>query len=188
MSSAISRNMIGFHAHLDSHNKHAKLHVAQTAVVRPAMIGPKEIKMHLTGGTVTVYLPHRIAAGDRVSGSVFPSSKGDWNTQHQNLNYLSSLYLRIGDQRVDISHITFNLQVADPVLKMDVEDASGTVLAQTDLDLSESDLEFPNNDAKVVQAGKPIGVSGTFDGDRDRTYASFDGRPIGILAEGSSEC
>ncbi len=159
-----------------------------TPIARAPMVSPKEIRMQLPGGMVTVYLPHRMAPGDRVSGSVFPSSTGDWNTQHQTLTYLSSLYLRIGDKRLGIADIEFSLTIESPSLAMDVEDASGKILAQSALDLTQADPNFPSNDAKVVQAGKPIGFAGKFDGDRERTFATFNDHAVGILAEGSAEC
>lgn len=180
--------MVGFHVYLDLHNQQARTVTSGIPIARPPMVGPKEVRMQLPGGTVTVYLPHQMATGDFVSGSVFPSSAGDWNTQHQNLTYLSSLYLRIGDKKISIADIAFSFTVDSLALAMDVEDSSGRVLAQSAIDLSQPDPEVPSNDAKVVQAGKPIGLAGRFDGDRDRTFASFNSHPIGILAEGSSEC
>jgi len=162
--------------------------VAPVSASHEPMVAPREIALKTPNGLVMVYLPNRIAAGDRISGSAFASSTGDWETQHRNLEYLSSLFVRVGDQRIGVPNTVFTAVAADLALKVDLEDASGHVLAEEDVQLPQDDAPVPSTDSRVVQAGFSLGVAGAFDGDRAKTFATINGRSIGVLAEGSHEC
>jgi hypothetical protein len=154
---------------------------------RGPSVSPRRVAWNLANGTITVYLPNRIETGDRISGSVFASSSGDWATQHQSLEYLDSLYLRIGDQRIELPQAMFTLKATGPELQMDIEDASGSILCSSGIKITDQGPERTWSSTRVIQAGMPIAVQGSFSGDRSLTQASINGHSIGILAEGPTE-
>jgi hypothetical protein len=166
------------------------LQIEQAVTIRQAktpMPGPREIDLRSSTGLVRIYLPRMVQEGDLISGALFASSEGDWETQHRNLETMSHFEVTINGQNVHLSDSVFTIRIQGNRLNVELLDESGGVQKSIDAPLS-IDQGQNGDTSVVVQSGKTVFMAGRFSGDRNQTLATFGGRPIGILAEGAAEC
>jgi len=161
-------------------------------IVHKTAYQPMQVVLSLEAGAVCIYLPNEIRPGDKVSGSVFGNPAGEsWDQKQQNMQYLNSLTFKAGTSKIAVGTTSFSFVAPpEPAVPLEVDDPTGKVVGMADLLLTVSEADRPSDFSApyVVQAGMPFGIHGPFDGDRSRTFASFDDHAAGVLAEGSSEC
>ena len=154
-------------------------------------------------GKIKVNLPDDMAAGDTFSGTVIAEPSG--NTIEERENYtdeLSGYVVEVKAKQkelVETKVITGKLQrvvipaaLAGGIAKMILTNSKGEKVGITDIHVQESppaieystpptsrDFRLPN----IGQPGKPVEVSGPFDGNFDTTVVKIGGRDSESLAE-----
>lgn len=145
----------------------------------------------LPEGNVVIYLPARLAAGDRISGSIFVNPTGDTNAlRSKNDEILRSQLIEVNGVAMPVTATQFTTMVSPSGnLTFVVHSADGANSAKASVDVSSAPTATQLVDAcPVVEMGQPLRIVGNFDGNRDTTEVSVDGREVGILAESPREC
>ncbi|MCP4901907.1 MAG: hypothetical protein GY906_33500 [bacterium] len=146
----------------------------------------------LPQGTVKVYLPSDMRAGDTLSGTVVPTPRGEQETEIQkNLAILNNLEFRLAsvsgrvhpENPHQLSWTVPAAAGATIAITALVSDENSTVA--TDLPLKQETSQPPRDFTmpRVTPAGLPIVVSGPFDGDATSTVISVADQPAVVIAE-----
>lgn len=141
-------------------------------------------------GTVTVHLPNDAAAGDTLSGTVSVEPAGERRREvRRNTDELSGHVVDVagteapaGEGRIEW---TVPADLAGDLARLVLRDRSGREVATAEIPVSRRpaiparDYELP----PIAQAGRPLPISGAFDGDLTTTGVSVGGQAAEVLAE-----
>ena len=144
-------------------------------------------------GTLRVYLPSDIAAGDTISGTVVAEPAGTGEAQRsENTSTLNGYVIDVGTQKSTVAHraFTFVVPAASAAAALIVRRGNGAEVkrasiavrpqpAQSNRRVIPSDFHFP----QTVAAGQAFTVSGPFTGDVSKSALSVGGRPVEVIAE-----
>jgi hypothetical protein len=136
-------------------------------------------------GTLRVYLPSDLAAGDTISGTVAADPAGDDDRQQQaNRAKLEGYVVEVAGEPAQPDG-GGRWQVADaPALSVVLRDAVGRDLARGEVPvLAGAPLASGFVLPEIGQAGDPLAIPGPFDGDAGGTRVSLGGAPAEVLAE-----
>jgi hypothetical protein len=152
-------------------------------------------------GTVSVSLPDDVRAGDTISGTVISEPKGNTkDEQAKNQDSLNGYVVEVAKQETPAQQqgskwsIPSTAQFIPVVLK----DKQGKVVGRTEVPFIEMKYVKPNADNKLNgdlpkavdyllppfgQAGRPVSVSGPFEGDFNNTKIKVGDQTAQFLAE-----
>jgi hypothetical protein len=153
--------------------------------------GLRTVEFQSDRGTVWVNFPADMAAGDTLSGTVVASEDGKNEKQkRKNRELLLAGTISLGGREVSVGDSRFTLDLAADAattLSVSLRDSAGNAaeVAQADLTLA---LEPPATPwiytvPTVGQRGRPIQITGPFDGALDGSSLILDGNPLDVLAE-----
>lgn len=156
--------------------------------------GLQSTEFKLPEGTVTVYLPADLTAGDTVSGTVIAVPNGNGDVAGKNQGTLSGLVVTVAGEPGKRSGprgvwtVPTSAGLAIPIL---LKSPSGSPVAQCDVPILPSNFApSPTNFAvdPVASTGKPVPITGPFDGDCSNTSVSAGGKPLVPIAESPRSC
>ncbi|MBM5811122.1 MAG: hypothetical protein FJ191_04045 [Gammaproteobacteria bacterium] len=140
-------------------------------------------------GTLTVYLPSDMAAGDTISGTVIAEPSGSSEAERRrNRDTLSGYVVEVDRQPLAVSGGHFRYVVpAAGVAALGLLRSAGSrrPLAEAKVPINPQSgptagqLELP----RLGQSGRPIAIHGPFDGDMANTQVTIGDRPVEVLAE-----
>ncbi len=147
-------------------------------------------------GKITVNLPDVICAGDSISGTVIAEPRGqDQEELHRNADELNRYLIGIGNDRTSVVERVIKWTVpailSHKPANLVLRDKNGEEVARTQIPLqippnvekpaisSPESYQFP----VIGQAGKPISITGPFDGNFDTTVIKIAGREARLIAE-----
>ncbi len=142
-------------------------------------------------GTVTVNLPDDMAAGDTISGTVIAEAKGATPEDvKRNQGSLSGVVVEMEDQKTAASDPggRGNWSVPDSAvtaIPMILKDRQGRTIGKVDVPVAKvatskpSAFQLPSGG----QTGRPVTISGPFDGDFATSSVKLAGKAVDVLAE-----
>ncbi len=138
-------------------------------------------------GQILVYLPDDRAAGDTISGIVYPEPQGQSDVERRaNADTLGGYIVDVGGAESRVSDHFFHIALpaaaagAVPLLLKDGRRNLGAASAQ----IAPIAPAVPQPSiAPFAEAGRPMQMLGPFDGDLTNTQAVIGGRPAPVLAE-----
>ena len=143
-------------------------------------------------GVVRVHLPDDLAAGDRVSGSVRVEPVGQTESERTaNTAVLRGTVIDVGGQRIRAGDPHFTLQVPTaaweniPVV-FDVQRRRTTSRVPIRHPGAVAMATGPSSGfgwPRIVTAGSPTRITGSFDGDAANTQLSIGNQPLEVIAE-----
>lgn len=153
--------------------------------------GASQSVFQTRAGTITVYLPSDMAAGDSISGTVVaePAAAKDPAQQKKNSGELNGYVIELDQNRARAGdkqlHWKMPTTIAAGEILLVLKDSKGKVLGQTKVHVAAAppapgaDFQIPH----LAQAGRPIQISGPFDGNSANTNVTIGGSSVPILAE-----
>ncbi|MEQ1603348.1 MAG: hypothetical protein ABL999_00615 [Pyrinomonadaceae bacterium] len=157
--------------------------------------GLTTVTFAVPAGKINVYLPSDIRAGDTISGTVSIEPVGkDPKELASNASTLSGMVVDLGDgQRFPANSSGFKwhqpqvlAQNAKSIAKVfELISPNGSHIARAEVPVSTmpgitpSSVQMP----KLAQAGRPITITGPFDGDASNTKCSVGGQPLDLIIE-----
>lgn len=144
-------------------------------------------------GNIKVHLPDDISSGDTLSGTVVAEPAGTTVAERQkNTDTLSGYVVEVEGKKTDIGKKILKVSIpavaaaGGGVTAVLFKDGKGNTIAKSNLPVSPSpsytgvtDFNLP----EIGQAGRPLQVTGPFDGDLSTTSISIEGSGIEKLAE-----
>ncbi len=143
-------------------------------------------------GRVTVHLPHDVAAGDTLSGTVSVAPEGDSPRKlRKNTDELVGHVVTVGgtDHEVSAGRFAWNVarDAAGTAARLVLSDRRGREVASAEIPVSRAVPAFARPEGfrlpPLAQAGRPVRVVGPFDGDLASTSVTVGGRSVELLAE-----
>lgn len=148
-------------------------------------------------GSVKVYLPDGLEAGDTISATVVLEPAGGTEKQNsRNKKELNGYFLELETEKIPLTQIKPKWNIP-PTLTggatfLIIRDKNGnelsravipvrgnTTIIRQPINPSRSEYEFP----MVGHAGKPIQIQGPFDGNFDATDPRIGGKKVSLIAE-----
>lgn len=168
-----------------------------TALLPPAAgpahfrAGIQHIGFESRQGKVTIRLPEDIRAGDTISGTVVIEPQGATNEERMaNAATLEGLVIEIDGKQTRVADGMVLLKVGSaggmvPMLLRDAVNNPVNVMgiAATTADAPVQLQPQPQTLPPAAQAGLPLTIPGSFDGNAANTTASLNGQPVQIIAE-----
>jgi hypothetical protein len=161
---------------------------AQSAAVS-AENGLQKAAFTTPHGRIIVALPDDMAAGDTISGTVYAEPAGQTDTERaNNLGQLNGYVLDVAGQRQSswqggkaLVIFTLTTGVACPLI---LRSGSGQTVGSHTLPVQPTasapgGFQLP----EISQQGRPLPITGPFDGKFDNTTCSIGSRPLEIIAE-----
>jgi hypothetical protein len=147
-------------------------------------------------GIIRINLPDDIAAGDTISGTVFTEPKGANEAEKtQNQSVLNGYVIDLGDgNKVTPGKPGFTwtpqiLQTPAPskylIRIIEVIGRNGSPVSSINVPISTIVPAVPSNFTlpTLGQTGRPVTITGPFDGDASNTSCNVGGQPAPVLAE-----
>lgn len=143
-------------------------------------------------GVVHIQLPDDLAAGDRVSGSVRLEPSGQSESERTaNTAILRGTVIDVGRQRISAENPHFSLQVPAAawenipvVIEVQRRKITTRVPIRHPGAVSMATAATPGFSLpRIVTAGSPTQITGSFDGDAANTQLSLGDQPLEVLAE-----
>jgi hypothetical protein len=139
-------------------------------------------------GTVTVYLPADVRAGDTISGAVVAEPAGDTPEERaRNRDRLDGYVVAVAGQETEVSSARgrWLVPATATAFAVALTDPSGRTVELEPTPLQSADAVTPPGFeiAPIGQVGRPVPIVGPFDGDLAGTSVSIGGRPAELLAE-----
>lgn len=149
----------------------------------------------LPEGTITVYLPADLSAGDTISGTVVATPTGTGSQLEQNGSVLRGMVIEIAGEAPKKSGLqpTWILPASvGGIATVSLRDGSGLTKSVCHVPTMPPS-EAPTFQGKfecdrVNQAGRPLHVQGPFDGDFSNTKGSVGGQGMIPIAESPRSC
>lgn len=151
--------------------------------------GLRIVQATTVAGSVTVYLPADIMAGDTISGTVVAVPSGKTEEERQkNLSILEGTVISTPGGTASPKTPSFTWQFPQALsaarFSLDFLGPKGSSQGQSSLPLATQAptralFHFP----ELAQAGKPLSVSGPFDGVAANTDVSIGKDQVGVIAE-----
>lgn len=163
----------------------------QPATQTQPLSGVSETVFQTRAGKVKVYLPDDLAAGDTISGTVIaePASAKDPKQEQKNAGELSGYVLELGANRSNTRDKQFHWILPEKISAATIDllltDGRGRTLGRQPVSISPSapssarNFQIPN----LTQAGRPVQIPGSFDGNSANTSAKLGGADLPVLAE-----
>jgi hypothetical protein len=159
---------------------------AMTALPR----GVQETTFETPSGTVTVYLPDDLAAGDILSGTVTAQPGGRTpRAQRRNEAELRGYVVEVGGHRAAVGEGRFTLllpMAAAAGTAVLLRDAGGRQIASRPIQVAPPGTAGPAAELalpRLGQTGRPIRIGGPFDGDFADSRVEIGGVEAQVLAE-----
>jgi len=142
-------------------------------------------------GRIKVYLPDDIAAGDTISGTIQAQPAGkDAEERSKNLAVLASLMIDLGNgQLVPVERGLLNWKpksLKQAVIRLVTSagiDTGTMAAAEISLDTRSAAPSIRFSLPLLGQTGRPISISGPFDGDASNTKCLVGGNELAVIAE-----
>ena len=139
-------------------------------------------------GSIRAYLPNDIVGGDTISGRVFvePTGKNDAE-RTKNAGILEGYVIEVDKQKTKVSdgRGTWMVPVGLTALAVVLTDQRGRRVGGQNVTLHQPKVPWTSGfqAPTSVQAGRPIQVSGPFDGNCANTNVKFGGKDVMVLSE-----
>ena len=144
-------------------------------------------------GTLRVYLPDDMAAGDTISGTVVAEPAGRTEAERNaNTTVLNGYVVDVGTKSASVAQraFTFVVPVTAASVGLVLHESKGKAVARQSLPVRSvqppfgraalpRDFHFP----QVVAAGQPFPIAGPFSGDAAKSTLALGGQPVEIIAE-----
>jgi hypothetical protein len=144
-------------------------------------------------GTLRIYLPDDMAAGDTISGTVVAEPAGRTEAERNaNTSVLNGYVVDVGTKNVSAAQhaFTFVVPVTAGAIGLVLHESKGKAVARQSLPVRSAqppfgrtalprDFHFP----QVVAAGQPFPIAGPFSGDVAKSTLAVGGQPLNIIAE-----
>ncbi|MBI4893812.1 MAG: hypothetical protein HY821_24560 [Acidobacteria bacterium] len=158
--------------------------------------GVQATTLQTENGTLTVNTPLLMEAGDRISGTVVAEPKGASAAEREkNLDVLNGIVIDVMGTSTSAKAKRFTA-VVPAAAAVALRRAGGEMLGSAKVAqlpkgaFSGMEAAAPGEEhfvPAVATAGRPISVSGRFDGLMENTSAKMDGQPVQIVAESPHE-
>jgi len=164
---------------------------AQSAPQAPPQLGLRVTPIAVPEGTLRVYLPDDIAAGDTISGTVVAEPAGNTDAERsRNTSELDGYVVEVGPTKANAKSRAFLVSGLPASLSLIVRSAAGKEARRISVPVQPrqtpplhqagpSDFQFP----RIVAGGQPCVVHGPFSGDFRNTTLSVGGQPVQPLAQ-----
>jgi hypothetical protein len=144
-------------------------------------------------GTLRVYLPDDMAAGDTISGTVVAEPAGRTDAERNaNTAVLNGYVVDVGTKNAGVAQraFTFVVPATAAAVALVLREPKGKTVARQSIPvrppqppfaraIRPQDFHFP----QVVAAGQPFPVAGPFSGDAAKSTLALGGQPADIIAE-----
>jgi hypothetical protein len=144
-------------------------------------------------GTIRVYLPEDVAAGDTISGTVVAEPAGrSERERNANQSVLEGYVVEAGSKKTGVRGrvITWIVPAAATAAPLIVRDSRGKEVGRSSVPVRTAqprlgpppqpqDFRFP----QVAVAGQPLGIHGPFSGDVANTTVTIGGQPAEKIAQ-----
>lgn len=151
-----------------------------------SVAGIQAATFRLDEGTVTVYAPRDLMAGDRFSGSVFCEPAGDSSdVRAKNMDALKGYRLSMLGSETAVNGMGFSATVPSDASRVDLALRKGDGMAvRNEFGLMAGSFA-PRSVmiSPIVTQGGALFMAGPFDGDRRTSSVKIDGQTFGILTE-----
>ena len=138
-------------------------------------------------GRVIVRLPADIRAGDTISGTVLVEPAGATQEERTaNAAQLNGYVIEAEGRRNPVSDgkVLISIAQAGGMVPLLLRDGAGNPVNVMGIAATPSDAPvMPQNVPPAAQAGLPLGIHGTFDGNAANTNVTINGQPVQIIAE-----
>ncbi len=144
-------------------------------------------------GTLRVYLPDDIAAGDTISGTVVAEPGGRTDAERNaNASELNGYVIDVATKNVRVAQRAFIFIVppAAAAIVLVLQEPKGKTVARRSLPVRSPQPPFARNALprdfhfpQVVAAGQPFPIAGPFSGDAVKSTLALGGQPVDIVAE-----
>jgi hypothetical protein len=141
-------------------------------------------------GTVTVNLPDDLAAGDTISGTVLTEPKGDSpQKKAENQDSLSGVVVEVAQQQAPASSSRGKWIIpaaAAAAIPLVLRDRHGREIGKVSVPVAKATAQKPAEGFQtpaVGQSGKPVAITGSFDGDFATSAVRVAGHALNVLAE-----
>jgi len=144
-------------------------------------------------GTLRVFLPDDMAAGDTISGTVVAEPVGNTDAERNaNASTLDGYVIDVGTKKVSVAQhaLTFIVPVASATAGLVIRRSNGREVQRTSIPVRAqqpafgrvplpSDFRFP----QIITAGQPFPINGPFGGDFAKSSLVIGGQPASKIAE-----
>ncbi|MCM3870554.1 MAG: hypothetical protein ND895_07675 [Pyrinomonadaceae bacterium] len=141
-------------------------------------------------GKIYVNLPDDLSAGDTLSGTVVAQAEGkDEKTRTQNQGELAGYVVEIEKQQTSSTNRILSLSIPTSISTtyLLLKDKKGREVARCELPVAQQPQKSPPGQEfglpTMGQQGRPVEVTGIFDGDFKTTNLTVGGEEMEILAE-----
>jgi hypothetical protein len=151
-----------------------------------SVAGIQAATFRLDEGTVTVYAPRDLMAGDRFSGSVFCEPAGDSSdARMKNMDTLMGYRLSVLGAEAGVNAVGFTVNVPSDAAKVELSLRKGDGMAMRNEFGLMAGSFAPRSVmvSPIITRGGALFVAGPFDGDRRTSSVKIDGQTVGILTE-----
>ncbi len=152
-------------------------------------VGIHHIALESRQGRVIVRLPEDIRAGDTISGTVLIEPQGATDAERvANAATLEGMVIEIdGKQnRVADGKVLISISQAGGMVPLLLRDAAANPAGLMGIAATPADVPGPPQPQTMPpasQAGLPLNIPGSFDGNAANTTATLNGQPVQIIAE-----
>ncbi|MEI8281203.1 MAG: hypothetical protein WCG75_02240 [Armatimonadota bacterium] len=168
-----------------------------TAVAQQATVttdnsnGVQTTKFATLSGTVTVFTPKFIEAGDRISGTVIEDPKGKTDKEKKtNQATLEGMVIEVMGEKVKPSQRMIHFTVPAGLVLISILDSHGKTVSKCPIKTLPQGSIAPETKTiipPIMIAGQPLIIRGSFDGDASNTKCSIGGVPAEVLAQSPRE-
>ncbi len=157
----------------------------QVAAEHTIAWGVQHHQFVLNGSKLHVYLPDDMRAGDTISGIVVPDPVDPKKARGSDT--LEGVVVEVGGSKVQTGRFLVTVGALG-VMDMVLRNSDGKVIATTPVQVGpQSPPKTTLWSPPVAQAGKPITISGPFDGNAENTNCTLGGQPAIVLVESPRE-
>ncbi|MBK7377011.1 MAG: hypothetical protein IPJ02_16125 [Chitinophagaceae bacterium] len=152
---------------------------------------------NLPEGTITVYLPDDIRAGDLVSGTVLAVAGGKNARQtRKNLSALKKYSIEFDGQKLPVAEANGRVQYRandnKPLQRfLSVINGEGVNAGEVGIKIPAAEAKPPAAACRIpthALTAAPLRITGPFDGNSSNTTCTFSGKEATVLAESPRQC
>ncbi len=163
----------------------------QTIVTTDNSNGVQTTKLATLNGTVTIFTPKFIQAGDTISGTVIEDPKGKTDKEKEkNQAILEGMVIEVMGAKIKPAQKSFNFTVPAGLVSIAILNNRGRLQNQCPIKTLPQGSIVPETKTiipPIMMVGQPLIIHGSFDGDASNTKCSIGGLPAEVLAKSPRE-
>ena len=163
----------------------------QATVTTETVSGMQTTKFTTLNGTVSVFTPKFIQAGDSISGTVIEAPKGKTDSdKKKNQATLEGMVIEVMGEKVKPSQRMIHFTVPTGLVLISLVDNLGKTISKCPVNVLPQGSISPELKTiipPIMMAGQPLIIHGNFDGDSSNTKCTIGDGPAEVLAKSPRE-